>query len=144
MTRIFNKKLLYPKLSYEITGLCFRIHQKLGRFCTERQYCDELEKSLKENSHSCKREVEISSLVASSPVGNRVDFIVDEKIILEIKAKKFVTKEDYIQTLRYLEAAKMGLALLINFRHTYLKPKRIINSKFDSGNSGENSSHSSR
>ena len=130
MTRIFNKKLLYPELSYEITGLCFKVHRKLGRFCTERQYCDEIEELLKEFNYSYKREVEISSINGKSPLGNRVDFIVENKIILEIKAKKFVTKEDYIQTLRYLEAANMGLALLINFRHSYLKPKRIINSNF--------------
>jgi len=130
MTRIFNEKLLYPELSYEITGLCFEVHRKLGRFCTERQYCDELEKLLKESGHSYKREIEISSLIPNTPAGNRVDFIVEDKIILEIKAKKFITKDDYIQTLRYLEAANLGLALLINFRHTYLKPKRIINSNF--------------
>jgi len=121
---------LYPELSYKITGACFKVHKKLGRFCTERQYCDELETFLKKIGCTYKRELEISSLNAISPTGNRVDFIVENKIILEIKAKRFVTKEDYIQTVRYLEAANLGLALLINFRHTYFKPKRIINSKF--------------
>jgi GxxExxY protein len=127
-----------------ITGLCFKVHRKLGRFCTERQYCDEIEKLLKEFGHIYKREAEISNIIQNSPAGNRVDFIVEDKIILEIKAKKFVTKEDYIQTVRYLEAAGLGLALLINFRHTYLKPKRIINSNFDSGNSGADSGYSGR
>jgi len=58
--------------------------------------------------------------------GNRIDFLVDEKIILEIKAKKFVLKEDYYQIQRYLQAFNKKLGLLINFRNRYLKPIRII------------------
>ncbi len=103
----------------------------MGRFCRERQYCDEIEKAFKEDRYIFRREYEISSMEKSSPKGNKVDFIVDDKIIIEVKAKNFVTKEDYIQTVRYLEAAKIGLGMIVNFRSTYLKPKRIINSKFN-------------
>lgn len=144
MTRTFNINLLYPDLSYKLTGVFFRIHKKLGRFCSERQYCDEIEKELNIDNYSFKREFELSKLKESLPKGNRVDFLVENKIIIEVKAKKFVTKEDYIQVLRYLEGGGFGLAMIINFRSTYLKPKRIINSKFDSGNSGEFSGYSGR
>jgi len=144
MTRIFRKNLLYPGLSYELTGIFFKVHRELGRFCSERQYCDELEKRLKAGRYSLKREFEISKLKGLPSEGNRVDFLIENKIIVEIKAKKFVTKEDYIQLVRYLEAADMGLGMIVNFRSTYLKPKRIINSKFDSSNSGENSGYSGR
>ncbi len=145
MTRIFNKGLLYPEISYSLTGIFFRIHKKLGRFCTERQYCDEIEKALQANNYFYKREKEISQFQKIAPKGNRVDFVIENKIIIEVKAKNFVTKEDYIQTIRYLESANLGLAMIVNFRNSYLKPKRVINSKFKySGNSGDNSSYSSR
>lgn len=44
MTLIHKNKVLYPKLSYEICGLCFDIHNSLGRYLNEKQYCDDLEK----------------------------------------------------------------------------------------------------
>lgn len=120
------------------------MHRKLGRFCSERQYCDEIENEFKIGNYPYKREFQINELDESSPKGNRVDFLVDDKIIVEVKAKKFVTKEDYIQLLRYLKGAGVGLGLIVNFRSTYLKPKRVINSKFNSDNSGVYSSYSGR
>lgn len=121
-------KFILGDLSYKITGICFKIHNKLGRFCSERQYSDKLEEVLKENKIDHKREFEIAKLV-DSPLGNRPDFIIKNKIILDVKAKKFITKEDYYQMLRYLKAANMELGLIVNFRNTYLKPKRVLNSQ---------------
>lgn len=58
--------------------------------------------------------------------GNILDFVINNKIILELKAKDILTKEDYFQTQRYLQFLKLRLALLVNFRNKYLKPKRIV------------------
>ncbi len=55
------------------------------------------------------------------------DFILEKKIVVDLKAKKFVTKEDYNQMLRYLKGGGYRLGLIVNFRNTYLKPKRIAN-----------------
>ncbi|MEK7061590.1 MAG: GxxExxY protein [Patescibacteria group bacterium] len=123
-----GNKFILGDLSYKITGICFKIHNKLGRFCSERQYSNKLEEVLKENNIGYKREFEIAKLV-DSPLGNRPDFIIKNKIILDVKAKKFITKEDYYQMLRYLIAAKIRLGLIVNFRNTYLKPKRVLNSQ---------------
>ncbi len=115
-------------LSYKINGLCFNVHNELGRFCREKQYSDKFEEILKLNKISYKREYKINKL--DFPEGNVVDYIIEDKIILDLKAKKFITKEDYYQMLRYLKAANLQLGLIINFRNTYLKPKRVINSKY--------------
>ena len=56
-----------------------------------------------------------------------IDFIIDDKIIIELKAKKIILKDDYYQTQRYLHALNKKLALLVNFRNRYLKPIRVIN-----------------
>lgn len=123
------KEIILKELSYNITGFCFKVHNELGRFGSERQYADKLEEILKENKVDYKREFEISNLI-DSPLGNRPDFIIENKIILDAKAKKFITKEDYFQMMRYLEASNFQLGLIINFRATYLKPKRVLNNKY--------------
>jgi len=115
-----NNKLIYPELSYLITGMCFEVHNKLGRYAREKQYGDLLEEKLKEIKIPYKRESKIVK------TGNTIDFLIDNKIILELKAKSFILKEDYYQTQRYLQILNIKLALLANFRNRYLKPIRII------------------
>lgn len=44
-----NEKLIYPELSYLITGICFEAHNEKGRFARERQYADLLEEASKTN-----------------------------------------------------------------------------------------------
>lgn len=132
-----NSKIVYPELSYQITGLCFKAQKNLGRFGRERQYTDEIERLLKESQLKYTRETEIQT----DPVrGNKPDFVIEKLIVLDLKAKNFITKDDYIQMQRYLDAANLKLGLIVNFRDSHLKPKRILNSKV-SHNSNLNSHH---
>ena len=117
---IMNEEIVYPELSYEITGLFFKVHNKLGRFCREKQYCDELEKEFEENGISFKREF-------TDKTNNRYDFVIEGKIVIECKAKHLIDREDYYQPRRYLQASGHRLGMLVNFRSTYLKPKRVLN-----------------
>lgn len=129
MTQINN--LYHPKLSYQLTGHLFKIHNELERYKTERQYCDAFEKILKDENIQYYREVELNKIFENiSQNGNIPDFVIERKIIIDFKAKKFITKEDYFQMLRYLDIANLPLGLIVNFRLTYLKPKRVVNSKF--------------
>ena len=123
--------LIEPTLSYKITGLCFKVHNRLGRFASERQYCDELEKLLIENGIGYKRELEIFTFQPDAPKGNKVDFFIEQRIMFDAKAKKFITKVDYDQMIRYLYASKCKLGLIVNFRMTYLKPKRVVNNQVE-------------
>lgn len=115
-----TNKIIYPELSYLLTGVCFDIHNNLGRFSREKQYCDALETKLKESKIPYKREFNIKN------TGNILDFVIDNKIVMEIKAKHILLKEDYYQIQRYLQILNAKLGLLINFRNRYLKPVRII------------------
>ncbi len=126
MTRT-KSKIIHLELSYTLNGIFFQAHRELGRFCSERQYCDFIEKLLIGRSLLHKREFELSNFYG--PKGNRVDFLIEDKIIVDIKAKKFITKDDYIQMLRYLECAGLELGMIVNFRSAYLKPKRVLNSR---------------
>lgn len=125
------RDIICKDLSYEIVGVAFNVQKSLGRFCKEKQYADEFEKQLKERKIKYDREFLLDNLENNDIKGNRVDFIVERKLIIDLKSKKFITKEDYMQMQRYLQSADIKLGLIINFRETYLKPKRIINYEYD-------------
>lgn len=113
-------KLFYPELSYTITGICFEIHNTLGRFSREKQYGDAIEDKLKDIQIPYQREHQIDAQ------GNIADFIIDNKILLELKAKRIVTRDDYYQTQRYLQSSGLKLGLIVNFHRQYLVPKRVL------------------
>lgn len=116
-------KVLYPQLSYTINGILFRVHNELGRFCREKEYCDLFEKYLKDKEISYKRE----AVINFGQNTNRVDFIVENSVVLEFKAKRFVAREDYFQIKRYLEHLHCSLGILVNFQNKFLTPKRVLN-----------------
>lgn len=113
-------ELLYPELSYKITGLCFAVHNELGQFAREKQYGDLLEKKLAEAGLKFKREQSVGDS------GNIFDFVIEESIVLELKAKRLLLTSDFRQIQHYLQMSRIKLGLLVNFRNKYLKPARII------------------
>ena len=121
-----TNKIIYRELSYQINGFLFEVHNILGRFAREKQYGDLLETKLKENGLSYEREKMSSIIGIGNNRTNLIDFVVENKILLELKVKPIITKEDYGQIQRYLQANTYKLGLLINFRNKYLKPIRII------------------
>lgn len=120
--------LIYKELSFRITGLLFKTHNTLGRFCRERQYSDFFEGLLKEAGLGYEREKSIPIAGIENKNTNKVDFAVEGKILTDFKAKPVVTKEDYYQMNRYLEASGFKLGLIVNFRNQYLKAIRVIRS----------------
>ena len=123
-----KQDLIYKDLSYEITGLLFDVHNELGRYCNEKQICDLIENKLKERKLRYEREKIIPASFKGENNGrNRIDFLVEGKIVLEIKCKRVIERNDYYQVRRYLKALNLKLGILVNFRDKYLKPKRVLN-----------------
>jgi GxxExxY protein len=126
-----KQELIYKDLSYKITGILFEVQNELGRFCSEKQCGDLLEKKLIERKMRYEREKFLpESFSGEHKNRNKIDFLIEDKIILEIKSKRMIEKSDFYQTKRYLVAFNKKLGILVNFRDRYLKPKRVINSQF--------------
>jgi len=115
-----REKLIYEDLTYAIRGVLFSTHNELGPYAKEKQYGDVAERIFKEKGIHFEREVKIGGL------GNVVDGIVEHKVLLEFKAKRILTKEDYYQTQRYLQETGLRVGILVNFRDKYIIPKRIV------------------
>ena len=123
-----DKKILHKELSYIICGLCFKTHNEMGAFCSERSYADFLEQLFIDNGIPYTREAAIVTSFAGEKTGRNIpDFVVDDTIVVDLKAKKIVTRDDYYQMKRYLTLLKKDLGMIINFRQRLLSPKRILN-----------------
>jgi len=124
-----SEKVIYPELSYKINGILFNVHNNLGRYLNEKQYSDAIEQGLKTMNVNYKRELAIPpSFIGEEEGRNKIDFIVENKIVIEVKAKRVLDRGDYYQLRRYLDSFGKKLGLLVNFRSKYLNIKRVINS----------------
>lgn len=139
MILVSNKNLIYPQLSYEISGILFRVRKDLGVFKNEQQYCDAIENALQQAKIPYQRELLLPPSFDNEHKRNRVDFLIDDKIVIEVKAKPFITKNDYFQTKRYLESLGKELAILVNMKRYYINPKRILNVKVKSSEDSDKS-----
>lgn len=126
-----KQELIYKELSYSINGALFDVQNELGRYCSEKQYGDLLEIKLKERNLNFEREKFLpESFEGEKSNRNRIDFIVNDSIIIELKVKRVIERADFYQVKRYLTAFNKRLGLIVNFREKFLQPKRVINSQF--------------
>ena len=122
------QQLIYAEESYLIIGICMEVHRILGKGHSEVVYKDALEYEFKnadiEYSREQKYKIKYKKIVLSHSYN--ADFVVFDKIILEVKAIELLTDSHIKQTLNYLATSKQKLGLLINFGQDSLIHKRII------------------
>lgn len=109
-------KLLYANTSYKIRGFCFEIYKQLGCGHKETIYQNALFNKLKDDNLLTEKEVRIPVFVDGQKVGTYIpDLVINNKIMIELKAKKFLTKQDRKQFWHYLKITDYKLGFLINF-----------------------------
>lgn len=121
-------ELIYKELSYKLNGLLFKTHKDLGHYRNEKQYGDYFESLLKQENIIYTREYRFKDQ-NKNEASDRciVDFLIDNKIILEFKTKDCLNTDDYYQIKRYLSTLNLALGILVNFRQPRIVPKRVLN-----------------
>jgi len=122
--------LLYGDLTYKIRGAVFAVHKTLGSGHKELIYHKALSVELKNQGLRFVEEKPIPIKYEKIKVGvYRPDFVIEDKIIIEIKAVSFMVKNHLEQMKHYLIATDYKLGLLINFGTRKAQIKRIIYDK---------------
>jgi GxxExxY protein len=126
-----QEQLKYDDITRKIIGCAMRVHTKLGNGFQEVIYQRSLEIEMALEGISFEREKEMSIYYREIQVGTRrVDFFVEDLIMVELKAIIEMEDVHLSQAMNYLEAYNVEVGLLINFGSKSLTFKRLLNKKF--------------
>ena len=118
----------HKQLTGSIIGAAMRVHSQLGIGFPEVVYQRCLAIELRENGLSFERELEMPLFYRGENVGSRrVDFLVENVVLVELKALSEITLQHHAQVLNYLHAYQLEVALLLNFGESRLSYKRFVN-----------------
>ena len=126
-TRTNAEKFLYEELTYNIRSAVFAVRKNLGLGHKELLYQNALEEEFKKRDIKFEKEKIIDVKYGSKKIGiYKPDFVIDNKIVVELKALPFLGKTEERQAWTYLKGSSYKLALLINFSNTTADIRRII------------------
>jgi GxxExxY protein len=134
--RKFNPEAFYGKkkkhefdlLSERIIGAAIQVHRELGPGFLESIYEEALKVELSKSQIKYETQKEIKIRYRDVDVGShRLDMIVENQIIVELKATKDLVDVHYAQLRSYLKATGLKVGLLLNFAKPALEIKRIVN-----------------
>ncbi|MEP2671283.1 MAG: GxxExxY protein [Cyclobacteriaceae bacterium] len=124
---MIKEEYKYSDITEKIIGCAMKVHNTLGNGFQEVIYQRALAIELEKTKLLFTRELEMPIYYENIEIGTRrVDFLIEDKIILELKAVTSLDKVHLAQALNYLEAFKLEIGLLINFGNTRLEFKRLI------------------
>ena len=123
--------LLFADLTYKIIGAAMEVHNTLGPGFLEAVYEAALAYELQRLGLSFERQKVLPVYYKGMIIGEyRADFVVENSVIIEIKAQKGLTAIDEAQLINYLKATGMQVGLLLNFGAKSLQhERRVVSSK---------------
>jgi len=123
-----NEKIIYKDLSYKIVGIVYKVYNDLGYDYQEKYYKNAISLEFDKEHLGYNRKKEIKLNYSGKNIGRYfLDFIIENKIILEIKITNYFHSRDIKQILGYLKSAKLKLGILVLVTPNGIKCKRIIN-----------------
>lgn len=125
---IRRKDLIYPELSYQIVGALFAVYHELGSGYLERVYQEAVAHALTENGLVFREQVPVPVEFRGKKVGQYfLDFVIGEKVILELKQGNRFRRGNTDQVNAYLKSTGLQLAILANFTPEGVKFRRFVN-----------------
>lgn len=123
-----KQKVIYPELSYKIIGALFDVYNELGAGYQEKYYQKAIEVAFGEKGIEFKSQFPIVIKFKDRKIGHYLlDFLIEGRIILEIKKGDYFSKNNIEQVLGYLKSTNSKLAILANFTPTGVKFRRVLN-----------------
>ena len=128
---MIDEKYKYSELTSKIIGCAMSVHKTLGNGFQEVIYQRALAIEMDLAGIEFKREFEMPIFYRNQQIGTRrVDFFVDNKVSVEIKAISVLDNSHFAQAINYLEVYNIEIGILINFGETSLKFKRLENKRY--------------
>jgi GxxExxY protein len=118
----------FDDLSRKVIGAAIEVHRELGPGFLENIYEEALKVELSEYKikYECQKEIKIEYLGVAVGI-HRLDMIIENKIIVELKAVKDFMDVHFAQLRSYLKATGIKVGLLFNFAKPTLEVKRVVN-----------------
>lgn len=111
-----QRKLVEEQITYSVIGAFFKVYNALGFGFLEHLYVMALERELRAQGHRVAREVGVCVMYNGEELGNqRLDMIVDDKVIVETKSTYDLHKAAQRQVYNYLKATRLEVGLLLHF-----------------------------
>ena len=118
---------LYSDLTEMIIGFAFDIFKQIGPRLPEKVYQKAMEVKLTNGGIGFLRENYFKIVVDGRRVGSfKLDFLIEDKLVLELKVRDYLTDNDIAQVLTYLKAKNLRLGLILLFTRSRVKVKRVI------------------
>ncbi|HCC23234.1 TPA: GxxExxY protein [Candidatus Falkowbacteria bacterium] len=118
----------FEDLSYVLNGLFYQIYKQLGYGLREASYCQLLESLLKQKTINYVKESKIPlQLYGREITYRKIDFLIEDCIIIEIKASSLISQKHFYQVKEYLKLSGIKLGLLVHFNQKNVNIYRIIN-----------------
>jgi len=121
------KKIIHKELSYKIMGILYAVYNTLGPGYQEKYYQKAIKLYLMKEQIPYLEQVRADLIIKSHIIGRYyIDFVIDHRIVLEIKSRLNFSKRDILQVLGYLKQSGLELGILVSFSNEGLKFKRIL------------------
>jgi len=118
--------LVYPELSYKIIGILFSVY--IGYGYKEKYYERSVAEYFLRNKIKFKRQLPYKIKILGKIIGiNYLDFLVEDKVILELKQGNYFSRQNIKQANSYLKITHLQLAILANFTPKGIQFKRLVN-----------------
>ncbi len=128
-----KKEIIYSELSYNIIGAAYKVFNSLQYGHQEKYYQRALEVEFKKENIKYEKEREVALNYDGLKIGKYyLDFLIEDKIIVELKVLSTYRYKNIRQVLEYLKETNKKLAILIYFTQNGVRYRRIVNPKYNS------------